>query len=863
MTKKLKGAKKKEVKKKKIERIEIPKDLRKDTAKYRKLKKQKDISDNVYRLYDYQRSPLLFIMDMWGLTPVAEGEKFQKGRHITNHQTELMEAVGKALCGKAKQRITVRSGHGCGKSASLAMLILWYLFSFLDAQIPCTAPGAEQMYDVLWKEIAKWMEKMPPHIKGQYEWTTSYIRMKESPATWFARARTARKESPEALAGMHGEHVMFIVDEACHDYATEVLTRQGWKFFKDLEKDEEVLVMDESGESKYEKVERRIMMPYEGKMYVPTVTRGADFCITPNHDMWLRTVKAGYKKIKPKDIKSDMIANPCINWQGEERAEFRLPAFKSKRGKKEGQVFKMDDWLEFLGWYISEGHLVKRKLKNGKMRYNGVGISQRIPKNRVKIQGLLERMGVSFSVNEKGFIISGIQLGIYLARYGVGFASKRVPRYVMSLPPVQIDVFLKAFMDGDGYMKKKTMVLYTSGEGLANDLHELCLLAGYRTTLKKRSLKGQKHWIIDHWATSTRDGYVISASPPSEFHIRSRAPLATIDYDNMVYCVTVPSGLIYTRRNGYCMWSGNSGVPNEIFNVAEGALTEENILVILIGNPTRTSGYFYDSHHSDKHSWQCLHFDSAESPIVDIKFVNRIIDKHGEDSDEHNIRVSGNFPSEDAIDQKGYVPLMVENDLRYTVDAAFSRGPKRLGVDPSGEGTNETIWVLRDKFKARVVAKEKKSTNKSIAQKTLTLMELYHLNGDDVFVDNFGIGANVSQELALAGVGVNGVNVGDPPDDKERYGNLRAEAFFGLKEWCKKGGALVEDEGWRQLLDIKFKRNLRGRIQIMSKDEMRRSGIVSPDIADAAMLTFTEIDGEYTEGAKEGNSEPFDKFSIC
>lgn len=476
--------------------------------------------ENAKRLLAYMKSPLLFIQDMWQLQPVGEDERFQKGRHITNHQLELFTAVEKALRREDKQRISVRSGHGTGKSASLAMLILWFLFSFPDAQIPCTAPTSEQMYDVLWKEIAKWMERMPKHIKEQYEWTTSYIRMKVSPSTWFARARTARKESPEALAGMHGDHVLFIVDEA-------------------------------------------------------------------------------------------------------------------------------------------------------------------------------------------------------------------------------------------------------------------------------------------------------------------------------------------------------SGVPTEIFNVAEGALTEENILVILIGNPTRTSGYFYDSHHSDRHSWQCLHFDSYDSPIVDAKFVNRISDKHGEDSDEYNIRVRGNFPKEDAIDDKGYVPLILASDLRTTVDASFSKGGKRLGVDPSGEGTNETIWVLRDKFKARVVAKETKSTSKSIAQKTQTLMEMYELTGNDVFVDNFGVGANVSQELALGGVGVHGVNVGDQPDDKERFGNLRAEAFYATKEWIKKGGELVEDEGWGQLLEIKFKRNLRGKIQIMSKDEMRRAGIVSPDVADALMLTFTEPEGEYSVHEERGAGEPFDPFAIC
>ena len=70
------------------------------------------------------------------------------------------------------------------------------------------------MYDVLWKELVKWLKLMPEQIQGLYEWSNTYIRVKERPETWFARAKTARKEAPEALAGVHGDYVMFVIDEA-------------------------------------------------------------------------------------------------------------------------------------------------------------------------------------------------------------------------------------------------------------------------------------------------------------------------------------------------------------------------------------------------------------------------------------------------------------------------------------------------------------------------------------------------------------------------------------------------------------------------------------------------------------------------
>lgn len=70
-----------------------------------------------------------------------------------------------------------------------------------------------------------------------------------------------------------------------------------------------------------------------------------------------------------------------------------------------------------------------------------------------------------------------------------------------------------------------------------------------------------------------------------------------------------------------------------------------------------------------------------------------------------------------------------------------------LGIDPAGEGKDVTQWVLRDQFSARIIAKEKQSTTKSITQNTLTIMSQFGLVGDNIIVDNFGVGANVAQEM--------------------------------------------------------------------------------------------------------------------
>lgn len=141
-------------------------------------------------------------------------QPYREGLHLTWQQSMVCYGIDKALRGDIPMRISIVSGHGIGKSMLLSILILWFLFIHPEAQVACTSPGKEQMYDVLWKELAKWIEKMPKEIGVMYQWESTHIRMKESPETWFARAKTASKENTEALAGVHADWVMMAVDEA-------------------------------------------------------------------------------------------------------------------------------------------------------------------------------------------------------------------------------------------------------------------------------------------------------------------------------------------------------------------------------------------------------------------------------------------------------------------------------------------------------------------------------------------------------------------------------------------------------------------------------------------------------------------------
>ena len=289
----------------------------------------------------------------------------------------------------------------------------------------------------------------------------------------------------------------------------------------------------------------------------------------------------------------------------------------------------------------------------------------------------------------------------------------------------------------------------------------------------------------------------------------------------------------------YC--DESSGIDDEIFKIAEGSLTGKDHLFFIASNPRRLIGYFFDSHNRDKASWQALSFSALDSPLVDWNFVKEIKARYGEDSDEYRVEVLGKFPKADAVDQRGYVPLLMEHDLRFVADEGRLLEPI-MGVDPAGEGTNKSTWVIRDQFKAKIIAQEAISNPKSVAQKTIALAHYYDIPPGRIVIDAFGEGANVSQEIALAGFGrINAVNVGNKSAE-EKFLNVRAECYWKLREWVRSGGEFVRHLDWKdQLLSIRYRPELSGKLRIMDKATMRREGYVSPDCSDAAMLTWVSL----------------------
>ncbi len=282
-------------------------------------------------------------------------------------------------------------------------------------------------------------------------------------------------------------------------------------------------------------------------------------------------------------------------------------------------------------------------------------------------------------------------------------------------------------------------------------------------------------------------------------------------------------------------------VEDIVMDAVKGMMTSENAILIMIGNPIRLSWYFYDSHNKLADNFQLMAFSGLDSPNVDKKYVEEQAQEFGIDSDEYRFNVLGEFPREEWTDDWGWIPLLQPQDLHLTSDAELK--PFRMGIDPAWQGRDESKFVARDNFKARVIGSEKTSDAKSVAGIAMTLGTQYEINGEQFYIDNFGVGANVAQELALSRIRANALNVWNPAREKKRFKNIRAEAYWNLREWIKRWWELVNNKAREdELLKIKYRRDLDGRIQIMPKAEMKKKMGKSPDSADALMLTFVDPD---------------------
>jgi hypothetical protein len=209
--------------------------------------------------------------------------------------------------------------------------------------------------------------------------------------------------------------------------------------------------------------------------------------------------------------------------------------------------------------------------------------------------------------------------------------------------------------------------------------------------------------------------------------------------------------------------------------------------------------------------------------------------KYGEDSSIYRIRVRGDF----AGNPDGVIPLDIIESAKGRQVKEY--GPYRWGLDVARFGSDRTALCKRA---GNTLAVKVRTWSGKDTMQTAGLVKLEYdqspVKPEAILVDVIGIGAGVVDRMKELKLPVVGINVAESPSVQDRYNRLRDELWFRAREWFQgRDVAIVDDESLIAELTLPtYKILSNGKIQVESKDDLKKRGVTSPDIADAFCLTF-------------------------
>jgi len=289
-----------------------------------------------------------------------------------------------------------------------------------------------------------------------------------------------------------------------------------------------------------------------------------------------------------------------------------------------------------------------------------------------------------------------------------------------------------------------------------------------------------------------------------------------------------------------------SGIPLPLWEDADSLIANDESRILAIGNPDDSRSEFFEVCKPGS-GWKVIHIGAYDTPnftgevvpdavrrvLIGKTWVDEKRKKWGEGNPLWIAKVLGQFP--DANDD-GLIPLSWVK--RAQLAELSPEGPNELGVDVGGGGDRNVVAHRRGPV-LRIRLRNQVADTMVSCGNVIAVMRA--VGATKVKVDEIGIGKGLYDRGKELGLPFVGVNVGREPTDKEQFTNLRAQGYWGFRERFELNQVDLDpddDDLAAQLVDIRFKRTSSGKIQIESKEEMKRRGRDSPDDADASMLAF-------------------------
>lgn len=308
-----------------------------------------------------------------------------------------------------------------------------------------------------------------------------------------------------------------------------------------------------------------------------------------------------------------------------------------------------------------------------------------------------------------------------------------------------------------------------------------------------------------------------------------------------------------------------SGVPEAIFEAAAGSMSGHNATTLLLSNPVRANGFFYDTHNANKAQWFTVHVSAEDSPRVTDDFVAYIAGQYGEESSAFRVRVLGEFPLADA---DTVIPFDYVESARSRDIVVMPNLREVWGLDVARFGDDTTALVKRNQ--AAVVGVLEWEA-KDIMQTTGRVKSLWdetpdHERPEWVLVDVIGMGSGVVDRMRELKMPVRGINVAELPSSRDEYPRLRDELWFRAREWLAskdhvlprcEGGCVRECPHERLAYELtvpRFDFTSSGKKAVEPKSETKKRARRSPNIADAFVLSFAADPAGLVHGTKDSSA---------
>ncbi len=402
----------------------------------------------------------------------------------------------------------------------------------------------------------------------------------------------------------------------CYDEKTEILTEDGWRFFKDLTREERIFTLTKDNVIELHQPIRLWAYDYEGEM-IHFKARSLDLLVTPNHQM---VVDHLYKNkrifVEAQNFKTNQHRIPKNGiWVGKEQEYFELPpvimmdgfgpgsSFSKRKIETIGEMrreersisqtaenfnyntvtifdicaeenygdrgrlaikyetlplkIKMDDWLKFFGIWLINGCTDNDEIAS-EHGYYKVIIAQKNTQKRKEIKKVLRALPFNYYEEGSNFVICNKQLWSYLRQFGDKY-QKFIPKEIKSLSKRQLKILFDWIGKGNGCLRKATgeVNYWTVSKRLADDLQEIILKLGALGTLTVQREKTTRITKIKRREIKTGIVYSIRVQKTKHYRLREKN-LQKVFYRGKVYCCEVPNHTVFVRRNGKVSWCGNS-----------------------------------------------------------------------------------------------------------------------------------------------------------------------------------------------------------------------------------------------------------------------------------------------------------------